>query len=797
MKEGAGVTPDQLTNIQHGLCHYVAERRFVARRGKEPINPLTGYGAKANDTTTWGTLEQALVAVEKYSLDGIGIELGGGLCGIDIDHVIDKNTGTVFEDALRIVKQLDSYTEISPSGTGLHIFLYGDIPENGRKHTKRGIEIYKAQRYFTLTGNSFGPVRPIQHRQQELMALYNELFSNNGLQVLRKTPGEVPQVNKNYLKIGLEKDSKFNSLWNGERQFSDESSNDIAFMNKLAYWCNCDTDSMKAAFLSSPYAQQKDDAHWKKAADRQDYLQRTAARVAQDCQKTAAQSESEYKAARLEQAMQKFSFTVQTDKFINPIGSPEALKRYTLDDLGTARLFSDTFRDKILYLPEYKNYWVYRDGVWEQDKSDLMARQLAKVMADYVREIIPLPPPKPQQSEEFDPLIKEKEKDKREIYRKHYGKYRSLGYRKTLIQDAQDELRGRAADFDREPFLFNVKNGTLNLETMQLQRHDPADRLSKMANVIYDPAAKSERFERFIMEITESNQERADMLQKALGYCLKGEANEECYFTAIGEKTRNGKGTLFDTVLNSFGGYGAQMDFNTISRSGAKDGSRATPDVARLIGIRFVLANEPEKGVCVNEALLKQITGNDDITARPLYGDLIEFKPVFKLFVTANSKPTVSDDSLFTSNRIKLLPFTRHFSGDERDANLKSSFRTEESKSGIFNWILEGYKLYLAEGLKDTAEMKSLTAEYRRENDYIGLYLDDRVDLETGRTSTIKALRCDYANWCEVIGTKPLGLKMFKEELQKHNIPVKNIHKQYCIDGVIKSGYDYTGENAI
>jgi putative DNA primase/helicase len=121
------------------------------------------------------------------------------------------------------------------------------------------------------------------------------------------------------------------------------------------------------------------------------------------------------------------------------------------------------------------------------------------------------------------------------------------------------------------------------------------------------------------------------------------------------------------------------MDFNTIARGGAKDGSRATPDLARLIGIRFALANEPEKGVCINEALLKQLTGGDDITARPLYGDLIEFKPVFKLFVTANSKPTVSDDSLFSSGRIKLLPFTRHFSEEEQDTNLKSRFRTEQA----------------------------------------------------------------------------------------------------------------------
>lgn len=188
------------------------------------------------------------------------------------------------------------------------------------------------------------------------------------------------------------------------------------------------------------------------------------------------------------------------------------------------------------------------------------------------------------------------------------------------------------------------------------------------------------------------------MLQKALGYAMKGEANEECYFNAVGEKTRNGKGTLFDTILQLFGSYGAQLDFNTIAKSGSKDGSRATPDLARLIGTRFVLSNEPDKGVFVNEALLKQITGNDDLTARPLYGAPIQFKPVFKLFITANSRPNVSDDSLFASDRVKILPFPHHFSAQERDSTLKRKLRTPEAMSGILNWLLEGYCLYCQGG---------------------------------------------------------------------------------------------------
>ncbi|WP_166525161.1 phage/plasmid primase, P4 family [Caproicibacter fermentans] len=687
-----------------------------------------------------------------------------------------------------MVEHLDSYTEISPSGTGLHIWAYGDIPIDGRNNRKLGIEMYKARHYLTVTGNAFGPVRPLAHREKEVAELYVEAFPDKA--VVLPMPAIISD--NSLLEIGLQRDRELIERWSGARKNGNESSDDLSLMNKLAYWCNRNVDQMVAAFLRSPYASQKDEKHQKKAG-RKDYLLRTAQKAANECAKTAAEDNQHY---RRKSAQEDFQVVIGSPvHFINPIESAAALKRYTLDDMGAARLFADTFRGRVLYLPEYKCYWVYGSGAWQQDKGDLKVRQLAKEMADYVREIIP-PPPEPEKAVEPVPLDQaDKKKDPWAAHRKHYGKYRFLGYRKTLIQDAQDELGGRAVDFDTQPFLLNMKNGTFNLQTMELQKHDPTDKLSKMANVSYDPTARCERFEHFVYEITEGLHSRADILQKALGYSLKGEANEECYFTAIGQKTRNGKGTLFDTVLNILGSYGAQMDFNTIARGGARDGSRATPDLARLIGIRFALANEPEKGVCINEALLKQLTGGDDITARPLYGDLIEFKPKFKLFVTANSKPTVSDDSLFSSGRIKLLPFTRHFSEDEQDANLKSSFRTEQAKSGILNWMLDGYQLYLREGLKDTEEMKSMVAEYRRENDYIGQYLDDRFNFSAKGITTLKALRCDYASWCSVVGTKPLGLKGFKEELEKRDVSIKFIHGRYCIDGAIRDGYDYVEEN--
>ena len=541
------------------------------------------------------------------------------------------------------------------------------------------------------------------------------------------------------------------ALWNGDISTygNDDSRADSALCAHLAYWTNSDPTRIDRLFRSSSLYREK----W----DRDDYRERTISGAIETSRS---------------QAVTRIFHCEQTDQFINPLENPT---RYTLDDIGAARHFADNYRSIVMYLPEYKDYWAYSAGVWEQDKGSVIVRGLAKQLADYMRVIIPSPNP----TEKVDPY---------EAERKQYAKYRFMNYRKTQLQDAQDELSGRAVQFDHDPYLFNVKNGTYNLKTGILQPHNSADKISKMANVIYDHAAKCERFEQFIYEISEGKSDRINMLQKALGYCLKGEANEECYFTAIGHKTRNGKGTLFDTMLNIFGSYGAQMDFNTIARGGARDGSRATPDLARLRGVRFVEANEPEKGVCINEALVKQLTGNDDIAARPLYGDVVQFKPVFRLFVLANSKPAVSDDSLFASGRIKLLPFDRFFDENERDTGLKAQFRTEEAKSGIFNWLLAGFAKYQAEGLRDTAEMKALTAAYRHENDYIAQFIDERFDFTAIGSTSLTQFRREYAQWCEDVGTKPLGRKLLKEELEKRGIEIKTIHNnQAGISGKLRS----------
>lgn len=285
--------------------HFPAELKalpqWVCRRGKIPIDPRTGKGAKAGQPDTWATFGEAVQASGGY--DGVGFAFhNNGIVGVDLDHVIDPETGEINASALAVVDKLNSYTEYSPSGTGLHIYVRGQIPEKGRKDDKRGREMYQAARYFTVTGKPFGEPRPLAERSEEIAALFAEWFPTK-----ERTPApaavsaarswNVPVEGRDFLAIGLEKDGTFRALWEGARPHGNESADDQALMNKLAYWCSCRAESMKAAFLSSPHCATKDEKHRKKAVERADYLDRTIQKAIADCVRTAENDDLNWRAA--------------------------------------------------------------------------------------------------------------------------------------------------------------------------------------------------------------------------------------------------------------------------------------------------------------------------------------------------------------------------------------------------------------------------------------------------------------------------------------------------------------------
>lgn len=271
----------------------------VGEPTKAPFQPesllrLNVTPAKSGIPETWSSFEDATECVKRRLACGIGYEFDGqGIYGVDLDHVISN--GEITPEAKAIVEGLASYTEVSPSGSGLHIFVIAGAA-NITRHRKQGgfVEIYSEARYFTVTGNVYSNFTCIESRPKELQQIHDRYLLSESIEFA--SPSNFMKSRQNIedsLQRGLIKDPVLRSCWNGEQRRGDESASDQALMNKLAYWCNAVPQAMIMAFLQSPYYAGKDDAH-KRKCQRSDYLPGTAKAACTSLRSTAQEDTERY-----------------------------------------------------------------------------------------------------------------------------------------------------------------------------------------------------------------------------------------------------------------------------------------------------------------------------------------------------------------------------------------------------------------------------------------------------------------------------------------------------------------------
>ena len=421
---------------------------------------------------------------------------------------------------------------------------------------------------------------------------------------------------------------------------------------------------------------------------------------------------------------------------------------YLQNDIGIARLFYDLHSDVIHYVSEAKTWFAYDGRRWIKTNGNFKAMELMKDFTQAFCEYA-------ASTHSYD-----------DDFLEWAYKLTSRRNREGILNDARSIAPMSLSDFDKDNLLLNVQNGTLNLENFALQSHNPADFITKMAKVKYDHTTKCERWEHFISEVMCGDTALAVYLQKAFGYALTGLTEFECFFILYGSKTRNGKTTLTETIANILGDYACTAQPQTFARR-SSDGASPSPDIARLKGARLINIPEPEKGMELNAALIKQLTGGDTYAGRFLHENPFEFRMNGKPFINTNHLPRVSDDTVFASGRAKIIPFDRHFEEHEQDKSLKQLFRQTENKSAIFNWIIEGYRLILETGFDPPERVVQAIAEYRQEADIIGTFLSEYTkQSDGGRLSTSK-LYLDYSSWAKDNGYRPLSNRPFVADLRR------------------------------
>jgi len=258
--------PPGPATLPNWVCWRLEPDKKSGRDAKVPYNPATGYKASASNPATWGTLEQAQLAKEKYTFSGIGFVFTAecGIIGIDIDHCLSN--GQPNEVAAAILAKLPpTYIEISPSGKGLHIFLQGEIPKGGNRNSESGVEMYSSRRYFTMTGNRWRDCA-------------DEIGQDNGcikwifdtyIKPKKPTKSNAYTVNQGISTmtndalletIRASKDgAAFDKLWRGDWQdkYKSQSEADFALCCKLAFWLNHDVAQIDRLFRQSGLMREK------------------------------------------------------------------------------------------------------------------------------------------------------------------------------------------------------------------------------------------------------------------------------------------------------------------------------------------------------------------------------------------------------------------------------------------------------------------------------------------------------------------------------------------------------------
>ena len=362
--------------------------------------------------------------------------------------------------------------------------------------------------------------------------------------------------------------------------------------------------------------------------------------------------------------------------------------------------------------------------------------------------------------------------------------------RNNMLQDSKDVYYFCNEDLDVDDYLLNVKNGTLDLskDEPKFMKHNPDMLLSKVCNVNYDPSAECKAWNKFLSEIMTGDKEKIKYLQKIAGLSLTGNTQEETCFILFGSTTRNGKTTFCETIIYLLGDYALTMKPESLAVKQNTDSRQANGDIARLAGCRFCNASEPPKRMLFDTALLKSLLGRDSITARHLHQREFSFIPKFKLVINTNYLPVIADDTVFSSGRINVISFDRHFEPEEQDKHLKERLRQDEELSGILNWCIEGLRLYRLEGLKPPEAVISATETYRSDSDKIGNFIKECLT-KTGKNSSVKSVYELYTNWCNDNGFGVENKGNFIAELKNKGIygssgtvrgkTVKNIVKGY------------------
>ena len=438
-------------------------------------------------------------------------------------------------------------------------------------------------------------------------------------------------------------------------------------------------------------------------------------------------------------------------------------------ELGLGKLFALCHGHQYIHDKEYREWRTYQNGVWRLDKekrvfaksADHLKVQIRKPLATVEKQVAAA-----QNKESAEHLNKRRDTILKIIY--------SLNKRSTvanLLAFAEGMVTTLATDLDKNPYAFNLRNGTIHLATGAFSSHDPKDLLSKKAPYTYSQNTACPQWESFLSDIFQQDAELIAFVQKAVGYSLTGLSDMQALFFCYGNGG-NGKTIFFSVLQALMGDYYQNIPIDLLI---ARERSNTDEyQMANLRAARCVVASEIPEGKKMNESQVKDLTGGDPINARVPHGMPFTFQPTHTLWMFGNHKPVINGTDQGIWRRIHLVPFLYTIPPEKRkDKNLLMNAFNDEMP-GIFNWALQGFHDYLEHGLEKPAAVSQATQEYRDESNNFTRFLEEQCHTGCAGSVPAKILFKSYLDWCGAENEKAkfFNVKQMNEFLRSQGYEV-------------------------
>jgi putative DNA primase/helicase len=333
-------------------------------------------------------------------------------------------------------------------------------------------------------------------------------------------------------------------------------------------------------------------------------------------------------------------------------------------------------------------------------------------------------------------------------------------------------------NFDSDPWLFNVKNGTLDLRTSMLRPHSRADLISKLSPVDYDPAADCDLWNAFLTRVCGGDDELYAYLRRLVGYLLTGKTVEQVLHFLFGLGA-NGKSVFCEVMAALLGDY-AQIAAPELVMARRHGG--IPNDIARLYGARVAFMNETSQGSRFDEAKLKDLTGSDSLTGRFLHAEFFDFVPTHKLVIRGNHKPTISGNDEGIWRRLRLVPFTVQIPTVEQDRDLIEKLSGE--LPGILRWSVQGCREWQIGGLQPPATITDAVKQYRDESDVLGRFIDECCLVRKLAQVKSSVFFQRYQQFAERAGERWTASRDLPHEMQQRGFVWKRSKKNSTYEGL-------------